>query len=112
MSKQTEAINHTATVAGFAGMIFAGLGFFPLPYGYYLFLRPTLVVICVLLALCAMVKRTYSVLLPLACIAVLFVSVKGLPKAVWAMLDLATAVSLVVITHKIVSAKPESTESS
>lgn len=84
----------------FVGGIVGGLlliGALPLPYPYYSFLKLVVVASAVTLCICAAVRNKHMMIIPLGIIGLFFLAMKGLPKEVWAIIDVVAAVVMVGI---------------
>ena len=76
------------------GGILTAIGALPLPYGYYEFLRAVVPMACAVgVLLCFSRRPGFAMFLVVA--ALVFVFVKGLPKGVWALIDLVLGGTLV-----------------
>lgn len=95
----------TPLVAALVGGAFAIIGMLPLPYPYYTSMRLVIAGACAVMIGSAVQRKQNLAIAPLVFIAIFFLFVRGLPKGVWAGLDLVTAVSLIGIGSWLTSLK-------
>lgn len=94
---QTSAAHRTTAtplVVGLIGAAFALIGAMRMPYPYYGVMRVVIVSACVVLGVGALARRQPIVVVPIAIAAIFFLSVRGLSREVWVVIDIVTAVGL------------------
>jgi diacylglycerol kinase len=95
----SEVLPRTSTplVAGLVGGAFALVGALPMPYGYYGAMRFAVVAACVVLCFGAVFRQRPIVCAPLLIAAIFIAFVRGLPRDVWAVIDVVVGLGLVAI---------------